>query len=168
MRGKTERSCDTFDCLETQGRNAVAPPCLHSRINIYDGQFVVEVSRHNFHVQVVEDEETEALTRCLHFVLPLAELGLAFIKTRDFSEYLTLCYQCLLNGVSLMKIQFPYLANTLMLADLMRVMFYVWLATSTTNGDTTLCRERSSLSLLARLSMLFTKAASKYCAYSLD
>ena len=55
-------------------------------MNIYSSQFVVEVSRHSFHVQVVEDEEAEAPTRCLHFVLPLAELGLAFINTRDFSE----------------------------------------------------------------------------------
>ena len=54
---------------------------------MYGGQFVVEVSRHSFHVQVVEDEEAEAPTRCLHFVLPLAGLGLALIETRDFSEY---------------------------------------------------------------------------------
>ena len=88
MRGKTERNCETFKGLETQGRDAVARPCLHSRMNIYGWQFVVEVSRrHSFHVQVVEDEEAEAPTRCLHFVLPLAELGLAFIKTRDFFEY---------------------------------------------------------------------------------
>ena len=87
MRGKTERNCDTFNGLETQGRDAVARPCLHSRMNIYGSQFVVELSRHSFHVQVVEDEEAEAPTRCLHFVLPLAELGLASIKTRDFIEY---------------------------------------------------------------------------------
>ena len=48
-----------------------------------------------------------------------------------------------------------------MLANLMCVMLYVWLATSTINGNATLCRESSALSLLAKLSMLFTKPASK-------
>ena len=46
-------------------------------MNIYDSQFVVELCLHNFRLPIVEDEGAEDPARCLHLVLPLAELGLA-------------------------------------------------------------------------------------------
>ncbi len=51
-------------------------------------KFVVDVCCRNSGVEVVKDEGAEARVRCLHFVLALAELGLApkvLIKSRDLA-----------------------------------------------------------------------------------